>query len=723
MELSSSLEETFRLQLKQKKALERLGLFTVYDLLLFLPSRYTHAGDTTTISHLTKGEQAIVYGTLSGLKTKKAFRKKTPMAEATLTDETGKIKIIWFNQAFIAKTFEEGALVRIAGKVSEGKYGLYFSNPEVEKSAGKEDFNPASLFAEEGPTSTFFLPTYPESRGVTSRFISHTIGKVLSHPVFETIEDPMPSSILKKYNLPDLQTALLWIHTPKKESHIAAARKRFAFQEIFFIQLSRAQTRKEYSSYKAYSIPENKEVIDTFKEQLPFSFTTAQEHVTKQILHDMKKDEPMARLLEGDVGSGKTAVAAAVVHAVAHTRLPGKEFGNLQSAYMVPTEILARQQFENFISFFKNTPIQIGFITGKECRKFPSKVDPSESTKISRAQLLKWVANGEIPVLVGTHALIQKKVAFQNLALVIIDEQHRFGVAQRQALAQKREEQESTAPHLLSMTATPIPRTLALTIYGDLDLSLIDQMPEGRKQIITEIVAKNDRNRVYEKIKKELEQGRQAYVICPRIDEPDPEKQSALRVKSAKEEAKRLAKEVFTDYSVGLVHSKLKQADKEEVMKEFEEGDIDVLVATSVVEVGVNVPNATTIIIEGAERFGLAQLHQLRGRVMRSEHQAYCYLFNDSNNAKTNERLDAIITAKNGFELAERDLAIRGEGTLTGAKQWGVSDVGMEAIKNIKMVEAARIEAQAMIEHDPELTKEPQLKKLVNEKFSDLHFE
>ncbi len=419
------------------------------------------------------------------------------------------------------------------------------------------------------------------------------------------------------------------------------------------------------------------------------------------------------------MGSGKTAVAATAAYAVITNRPDGKNFGNLQVAYMAPTEILAGQHFENFIEYFKHTGISIGLITSSGCKKFPSKVTGGW-TAISRPQLLKWVANGEIPILIGTHALIQKSIHFKHLALVIVDEQHRFGALQRAKLAKK----DDFAPHYLSMTATPIPRTLALTIYGDLDLTLLDQMPHGRKPIITELVPPNKRDETYEHIKRELESGRQAYVICPRIDEPDPDQELALQAKSVTAEAKRLKKEIFKDYEIGILHSKMTKEKKEAVMIDFADKKIDILIATSVVEVGVNVPNATSIIIEGAERFGLAQLHQLRGRVIRSNHQAYCYLFTESKSDKTGQRLSAIQQAKSGFELAELDLKLRGAGELVGTKQWGLSDLGMEAIQNLKMVEAARTEAHAIVAADPTLGKHPLLHHaLLERNIENLHFE
>jgi ATP-dependent DNA helicase RecG len=540
--------------------------------------------------------------------------------------------------------------------------------------------------------------------------------------VLDTILEYIPETIIKKYKLPTLRTALIWIHAPQKKGDADSARKRFAFEEVFFIQLSRQIERKEYESLFSYKLAVPKKDIADFISRFPFTPTAGQNKVIDQILGDLIKDKPMSRLVEGDVGSGKTFIAATVAYAVIKNRPVGQNFGNIQVAYMAPTEILATQLFENFISYFAHTGISIGLITGSGCRKFPSKVASATNswTTISRTQLLKWVKNGEIPILIGTHALIQKSVDFEDLGLVIIDEQHRFGTNQRMKLAKK----EGHSPHFLSMTATPIPRTLTMTIYGDLDLSVLDEMPKGRKQVITEIVPPDKRGLAYQAIRRELKAGRQLYVICPRINEPDPDQELALNVKSVTAEAKRLKNEVFPEYEIGILHSKMTKQKKEEMMMDFSEKKIDILVATSVIEVGVNVPNATVIIIEGAERFGLAQLHQLRGRVIRSNHQAYCYLLADAKTQKTLDRLKALVTAKNGFELAELDLALRGAGELAGTKQWGLSDLGMEAIKNIKMVEAARTEAISIAEKNHTLDSHPKLRKaLSDQKLEEMHFE
>jgi ATP-dependent DNA helicase RecG len=718
MKLSDPLSKHFRILPAQEASLKRLGIRSVENLLYHFPTRYGDTANVNRIENLSKGQDAVIFGKITGLKTSKAFRKKIPMSEAFVEDETGRVKVIWFHQAYMAKLFSEESFVRVEGKVSERNGELYFSNPKIESVSKMPIAVGDSLFGNSEEVHTMY-PVYPETRGVTSNWIFHKIQKVFSSGALDEILDPLPDEILKKYNLPPKKTALIWIHTPHKEEHALAARKRFSFEEIFFIQLERQKRRHEFRERNAFVIDKELGDIDKFINNFPFEATGAQLKAIEDILADFRRGSPMARLLEGDVGSGKTAVAAAVAYAITTSRPKGQDFGTLQTAYMVPTEILAKQHFESFIKYFSVLPINIALITGQSIRKFPSKVNPHTWTQISRSQLLKWVANGEISVVIGTHALIQKSVKFKHLALAIIDEQHRFGTAQRQKLAEK----EATTPHLLSMTATPIPRTLALTLYGDLDISLLDQMPEGRKQIVTEIITPDKREEMYEKVRTELEAGRQVYVICPRIDEPDPDKETALLAKSVKAEAKRLKKDVFEDYEIDILHSKMLPKAKEETMNRFQNGEIDILVATSVVEVGVNVPNASVIIIEGAERYGLSQLHQLRGRVLRGTHQPYCFLFAESTGTKTIDRLNALRTAKNGFELAEADLAQRGAGELYGGKQWGLSDLAMEAIKNLKMVEAARSEATKIIEEDPNLEDHPGLKKYLDSSTDKIHFE
>ncbi len=737
MQLSSNLTEHFRLTEQQRGALAKLSIKSVRDLLYHFPFRYEQAGGEAAVGGLTLGMEASIIGVLEKMETKKSWKSRMPVSEGYLRDTSGRIKLRWFNQPYIAKMYQGGTRVRAVGKVSGSAGKLYLANPQLQKvSLGEEEhIKTLQIESPEQKSPAVHLGSsqrdhhdisapglfamYPESRGVTSLWFRHAVAKLIKEGTLEKIEDPIPAEIIKRYNLPSLTTALVWTHSPQKLADSVAARKRFAFEEVFMIQLERGQERLKQSHEKSFAVDAPPKEVAEFMSHFPFTATRAQQKAIEAILADMRSGSPMSRLLEGDVGSGKTAVAATATFAAVRNRPAGQNYGTLQVAYMAPTEILAKQHFDSFIKYFEHFPINIGLITGSGCYKFPSKIGRGKSTTISRAQLLKWVANGEIPVLIGTHALIQKAVQFKHLALVVIDEQHRFGTSQRKKLAKK----ELRIPHLLSMTATPIPRTLALTVYGDLDLTLLDEMPAGRKPIITEIVKPAERAKAYAKMREQLKEGRQAYVICPRIDEPDPDKAFAIMAKSVTAEAKRLKKEIFPEYSIEILHSKMTPKEKDDVMARFTKHEIDILVATSVVEVGVSVANATMIFIEGAERFGLAQLHQLRGRVIRSNTQAYCFVCPESKGEATMARLKALVTAKNGFELAEQDLLQRGAGELSGRKQWGISDIGMEALKNLKLVEAARKEALALIQKDENLLRHPLLQHALFARTNQTHFE
>lgn len=715
--LITPIANIFRLTEIQKMGLTKLGVSTVDDLLYYFPTRYTSTAEIKHIANLVKGEGVTIYGRVVSAKTAKGFKSKIPMTEAVIEDATGRIKCVWFHQAYIAKMLIEGAMVKLSGHVEERTGVLYLANPELARTKELPLDAQDSLF--QNKHETVFYPVYPETKGVTSRFIYYHIQKLFSNGILDNVIDPIPEDILTLYHLPTLRTAIVWIHSPQKESDAKAARKRFAFEEVFMIQLARQKDRALTKEHKGFIIDPNEDALKKFIARFPFKPTVSQTHALKDIFLDFKKGVPMGRLLEGDVGSGKTFVAATAAYAIATTAPHDNKFGNLQVAYMAPTEILAEQHFKSFIEYFRGLPIEIGLLTGSGAKKFPSKLDPSGATTVSKAQLLKWVADGKLPILIGTHALIQKNVQFKNLGLAIVDEQHRFGTTQRGKLVKK----DATLPHFLSMTATPIPRTLALTVYGNLDLTLLDEMPAGRLPIKTKLVLPNNRKEMEDHMRNEINTGRQAYIICPRIDEPDPEKELALNAKSVVAEAKRIAENIFPEFEVGVLHGKMKPAEKEWVMEEFKRGSIHILVATSVVEVGVNVPNATMIVIEGAERFGLAQLHQLRGRVIRSNHQAYCYLLTESTNNVSQKRLKALVTAKNGFELSELDLTLRGAGELSGNKQWGISDLGMEAIKNIKMVEAARNEATRIVAEDLSLASYPILLTTIETKHKNTHWE
>ena len=724
MQIADKLTTHFRIDRMHLAALKRLRIETVGDLLYHLPVRYEDITNIQSVGGLVKGAEAVVYGQIGGLKSRKAWKSRRPIAEGWIEDGSARIKVMWFNQPYLAKMLTNGMYVKLAGTVTGSEGKLYIANPEVEKLDALPIDRHDSIFKGTGDGDETIYPVYRETKGVTSKWFYHTVKRCFESGVLEVVEDPLPHALVERYNLPALSTALRWIHTPKKAEHAESARKRFAFEEIFYIQIQNAQSRNEASAASSYTVVTDPAHRAEFTERFPFPLTGAQERAINAILGDLGGTHAMSRLLEGDVGSGKTAVAATAAYMVATSRPPEGvraklAFGNLQVGYMAPTEILAKQHFESFIEYFKHLPIQIGLITGSGCMKFPSKTDPRKPTKISKTQLVQWIENGEIPIVIGTHALIYKSVAFKHLALVIIDEQHRFGTNQRKQLAKK----DARIPHLLSMTATLIPRTLALTIYGDLDITLLDELPKGRKPVVTKIVTPEKQTEMYEHVRAELNAGRQAYVICPRIEEPDPDKEAVLRLKSVIAEAERLKNDVFPNHRIEILHSKLTPAEKDAIMARFAAHEIDILVSTSVVEVGVSVANATNIIIEGAERFGLAQLHQLRGRVMRSSHQPYCFLVTESKSEKTRERLKALTSAKNGFELAEFDLGFRGTGELYGAKQSGLSDLGMEAIKNLKLVEAARTEAQQLVANDPDLTAHTKIAERVRALGERLHME
>ncbi|OGG93410.1 hypothetical protein A2609_03065 [Candidatus Kaiserbacteria bacterium RIFOXYD1_FULL_47_14] len=717
MSPEDAIEKHFtRLKPEQKRALHKLKIRTIRDLLYHFPARYERSGSVGTIANISAGAEVTLYGTIRKPDIRKTWKSRRPIAEAWLEDASGKIKMMWFSQPYIAKTLHDGMAVKVSGRVAGVGAKIYLANPTIDRSPVAPENAPNSLFNPEirtsdvqviggHPMSTELYPIYSESQGISSLWFLHAIRKIFETNTHEYIGDPIPPEILARYKLPALASSLVFIHSPRRLEDSAAARKRFAFEEVFALQIMMQQRRHALVAQKALLVAVDRSKLADFIASFPFPPTCAQTNAINAIVADFEKPHPMMRLLEGDVGSGKTAIAAATAYLVATSLPSGRIAGTLQVAYLCPTEVLAKQHFSTFVSYFRDHPIPIGLITGSECRKFPSRVRYEESAKLSKPAFKKMVANGEIPIVIGTHALVEKSLIFKYLAYAIIDEQHRFGTMHRQKLVTK----DSIAPHLLSMTATPIPRTLALTLYGDLDITLLDEMPAGRKVVLTEVLGPKERERAYERVRAELALGHQAFVICPRIDEPDPAKELALQAKSVKAEAARLEKEVFLEAEIGILHSKMTPTEKEEAMKKFEKGDTNILVATSVIEVGVNVANATVILIEGAERFGLAQLHQLRGRVIRSTHQSYCFALPESSGETTRARMKAFLTAKNGFELAEYDLALRGAGELAGGKQWGVSDIAMEALKNIKLVEAARTEAATLVAADPELKNHPAL--------------
>jgi ATP-dependent DNA helicase RecG len=630
------------------------------------------------------------------------------LTKAIIQDETGAIKVTWFNQSYLIKTLKKGDYITLVGKTSLGKEGMYLASPAYEKLSSEiESIHTGRI-----------VPVYPETEGLSSRWLRYILRPVLLG-FAKKATDPLPEKIIKSNNLLSFRKAIWQIHFPDSLELAQKAQERFSFEEVFFISLFALREKFIISREKSLAIPIKLPLIQDFVSNLPFKLTDAQKKSSWQILKDIEKPRPMNRLLEGDVGSGKTVVATMAALNVAKT--------GYQVAIMAPTEILAKQHFQGVAKLLENFKFSIALLTGKE-DKIRSKKLKNEVLEISRQKLLERTREGKIDILIGTHALIQDKVKFGKLALVVVDEQHRFGVEQRARLCQEKNGKTRLIPHLLSMTATPIPRTLALTIYGDLDLSLLNELPKGRKKIITKVISHENRGEAYQFIRKEVKKGRQIFVICPRIESPDGEKKETditnwTEAKAVKKEYEKLSKTIFPDLNVGMLHGKMKSKEKERIMKDFKNKKIDVLVSTSVIEVGIDIPNASVMMIEGSERFGLAQLHQFRGRVGRSKYQSYCFLFTDSPALKTKARLKALLTSKNSFELAEKDLKIRGPGDFFGQRQWGIPDIAMNSLSNIFLVEKTRQAAKEVLEEDPSLNKYPLLLQRINNFQQKIHLE
>ena len=695
--MNTPIEKIPRVGPQYQRKLKRIGIATVRDLFWHFPHRYQDFSDLTPISKAKLGETVCIQGKIIEIKISQTWKKRMFLTTALVKDETGSIQVIWFNQPYLINTLQTGNEVYLAGKISKGSKGIYLSSPAYEKlSSQKSDKSKLIHTAR-------IVPVYPETEGLSSRWLRFILKPLLANLLNE-IKDPLPLDIKKENKLLDIQTAIWQIHFPESVELAQRARQRFSFEELFVLSLTILKERLKLAQEKAIIIPLNLKITQKFVNSLPFKLTNAQRKSSWQILKDLEKHRPMNRLLEGDVGSGKTVVAIMAGLNVAKA--------GFQTALMAPTEILANQHFQEVSNLLKNFDLRIGLLTSKK--------NKLKNRKIARKKILEKIKQGEVDILIGTHALIQESVKFGKLALVILDEQHRFGVEQRAKLCSQTE----LIPHLLSMTATPIPRTLALTVYGDLDLSLIDEMPKGRKKVITKIVTPNQRKQTYEFVKEQIKQGRQVFVICPRIESSnDGMVNSWTDTKTIKQEYKKLTEQIFPELKIDMLHGRMKADEKEKIMKKFKEGKTNILVSTSVVEVGVDVPNASVMIIEGAEKFGLAQLHQFRGRVGRGEYQSYCLLFSDSSAHKTNQRLRALKSSQNGFELAEKDLKIRGPGELSGSRQWGIPDLSMASLGDLPLVEKTRNAAKDLLSQDPYLKKYPLLQKELKRFRQKIHLE
>ena len=706
MNLNTPIAELPRVGPQSQKKLKRLGIKTVGDLLFHFPHRYEDFSNLIPVSSAAQeiGKVICLQGKIVDIKNIRIFKRSMTITEAQVEDSTGKIRVTWFNQPYLVNTFKPGDFVFLAGKMAEKNGRKYLSSPSYEKipaqfAKGEESYDSTHIGR--------LIPVYPETEGMSSRWLRFIIKPILTQLKNE-IPESLPEDLRRKNDFLEIQKAIWQIHFPDSLAQAEAAKKRFVFEELLNLSLIILREKMNLAREKTVTVPINLDIVKKFVGLLPFKLTNDQKKAVWQILKDMEKPKPMNRLLDGDVGSGKTVVAAM---AALNTVKAG-----FQTAIMAPTEILARQHHKTFILALKKFRLEIGLITGKE--------NHIDGKKVKRSELLERTKTGQIEILVGTHALIQETVEFKKLGLVIIDEQHRFGIDQRMKLARKQD----FIPHLLSMSATPIPRTLALTIYGDLDLSLIKELPKGRKKIITQIVPPEKRKDAYDFIRSEVQSGRQVFVICPRIEPSakpaegyfDERAASWADVKAVKEEYEKLKKTIFPDLKVAMLHGRMKAEEKEKVLKSFKEAKSDILVSTSVIEVGIDFPNAAIMAIEGADKFGLAQLHQFRGRVGRGENQSYCFLFTDF---IRNPRLRAVVKSQDGFELAEKDLKLRGPGDLTGQRQWGFPDFVMASLADVELLEKTRNAAKEILQKDPQLKKFPLLREKLNAFRKRIHLE
>jgi len=729
--LSTPVEEIPKIGVAYAKKLKKFGIKTVQDLLFYFPARYDDFSEIISIKEARHrlGQTVCVQGQITEIENSNTFKKFSTLTEAVVQDDNSEIKVIWFNQPYLAKSLRQDDFVCLAGKVSLYKEGVYLNNPSYERinEIGEN---------EELTHTGRIVPVYSETRGVTSRWLRYVI-KPLLYRFVEQIQESLPGEIVKKYEFLPIQEAVWQLHFPNSFEHADAAKARFSFEELFLIQLNVLKEKVKLMLKKSPACPMDADLMKKFTDTLPFLLTDSQKKCAFAILKDLEKLVPMSRLLEGDVGSGKTVVGAMAMLNVV-------KCGH-QVAFMAPTEILAKQHFKTVSELLKPFDVKIGMLTGKDARIYKD----SETFEVSKKSFNGDLENGQIDIAIGTHSLIQKNIIFKDLALVILDEQHRFGVEQRDHLIKGKK----LVPHLLSMTATPIPRTLALTVYGDLDLCLIDEMPKNRKKVKTVIVEPSQRKDAYEFIKKEVLEGKGVFVIYPKIESQASKLKEAIEkhgpmtgsatesfvpqnynlnslaslaineVKALKEEYERLSKEIFPDLRITMLHGKMKPAEKERIMLDFKKGEIDILLSTSVVEVGVDVPRATIMMIEGAERFGLSQLHQFRGRVGRSDMQSYCFLFTTDPSMLNRKRLKALVESNNGFELAEKDLEIRGPGSLYGTVQSGIPDMAMQGLSNIFLVEKTRAAAKEILEKDPELKNHPMLHERLKQFQQRIHFE
>ena len=662
----------------------RLNVRVMGDLLRFFPRRYVDYSQTKPISELVEGEEQTITGIIWQARVATLGSRRG--TEAIVGDETGNVRAVWFNQPYLARSLRTNARIVISGAVSLFKGHKVFESPEWELLKDKELIHTGRL-----------VPIYPLTRGLYPRQVRKWIKETVDDYAWQ-LDDFLPSEIKARCRLLDLSTAIAQIHYPDNRAMAEGARERLAFDELLLLQLgvlARKRDWQEGQPGNAFRV--DQQVIRRFLDCLPFTLTGAQEQVLKEVLTDLRQAKAMSRLLQGEVGSGKTVIATLAVLVAAAN--------GYQGALMAPTEILAEQHYTNICSYLSRISTEehrsepgegtIRCYTGFLSRPLTVALLIGSLSSNEKARLHNRIAQGEVDVVIGTHALIQKDVEFSKLGLAVVDEQHRFGVLQRSTLRQK-----GFNPHVLVMTATPIPRTMALTLYGDLDLSIIDELPPGRQVVKTKCLEPQDRGKAYTFLRRQVSNGRQAFIICPLVQESE-----MLEAKAATTEYERLSREIFPDLKLGLLHGQMHGSEKEEVMRHFRAGKLDILVSTSVVEVGIDIPRASVMLVEGAERFGLSQLHQFRGRVGRDKEQGYCMLITENLSPEARKRLRLMEKVHNGFALAEKDLELRGPGEFFGTHQSGLPDLKLAKLSDLQGLQLARQEAITLFQGDPGLEK------------------
>ncbi|HEY9821657.1 MAG TPA: ATP-dependent DNA helicase RecG [Candidatus Sericytochromatia bacterium] len=691
--LDRSLAELEEVGTRKSGYLARLGLHTVRDLLYYYPRDHVDYARQVNINNLEAGQTVTIIGTVKRCTCFTSPRnKKLTIFEVVLKDATGQIKLNRFFagtrygnrgwQEQQKRRYPEGSVVAASGLVKKNKYGVTLEDPELE------------VLDNAGGTIESIkigrvVPVYPLTEGVPADLVRQAA--IAALPYASGLKEPLPAVLREQYGLMGVSEAITNIHFPQDSDLLASARRRLVFDEFFYLQLGflqRRQAQKQLHN-SAVLAPTGK-LIDQFNQLLPFELTGAQKRVINDILNDLQSSTPMNRLVQGDVGSGKTVVAVLAILAAIQS--------GYQAALMAPTEVLAEQHYRKLVSWFNLLHLPVELLTGSTLTK-------------KRRQIHSQLETGELPLLVGTHALIQDPVNFQRLGLVVIDEQHRFGVQQRARLQQKGQ-----SPHVLTMTATPIPRTLALTLHGDLDVSQIDELPPGRQQINTTVLSGKERSHAYDLMRREIAQGRQAYIVLPLIEESEK-----LDVRSAVEEHQRLSETIFPEFQVGLLHGRMNSADKDEALNAFRDNQTQIIVSTTVIEVGVDVPNATVMMIENAERFGLSQLHQLRGRVGRGSHQSYCLLMSGSKTDTAKQRLGVLEQSQDGFFISEMDMRFRGPGEVLGRRQSGLADFALASlVEDQDVLNLARDAAEKVILRDEKLESLPLIRDELEYRYSKL---